>query len=470
MSTSTGPNNSGLKSFLASLSTVKGNLSNITAPPFLLAPHSTTSLPQYQANRPSLFVAPALEPRTDKRALLVLKRFLASLRGQQYAGSDESDGVKKPLNAFLGELFLGSFEEDGVGEIELVVEQVSHHPPVTACYLYNARHGVSSQGFAAQEVSFSGSVSVKQRGYTIVRLERFEEDYLVPLPDVKVKGVLGGVMYPEITGAYAIVGSSGFVSEIQFGEKGFLGGGERNGFEARVFAAEKREDVLFTVEGRWDERFTVRDGRTGETMEVYDTRTALTTQIRVADIAEQDPWESRRAWGCVIDAMKRSDMQATANEKSILENGQREMRNQEQAENRQWKPVFFKKVSKDRIYEKLAGMAKTNITVDREGGIWKVDLEAILNARRPFHDGMTPRNQRKSSNNEQSKLERSKNSETDCQSVMSTSDFEETQDEAKGDNPNHKEQREEQSMDKINHERERIQIEEFLRNKYSSAH
>ena len=72
-------------------------------------------------------MAPASEPDPQRRALLVLKWFLAALKQQQYAGRDEKDGVKKPLNAFLGELFLASRDggEEGVeGMTRLVSEQV----------------------------------------------------------------------------------------------------------------------------------------------------------------------------------------------------------------------------------------------------------------------------------------------------------------------------------------------------------
>ena len=88
-----------------------------------------------------MFCAPASEPDPQKRALLVLRWFLAALRRQQYAGRDEKDGVKKPLNAFLGELFLAEWQ-DGNGETKLISEQVSHHPPITACYLWNDKQGV----------------------------------------------------------------------------------------------------------------------------------------------------------------------------------------------------------------------------------------------------------------------------------------------------------------------------------------
>jgi hypothetical protein len=49
----------------------------------------------------------------------------------------------KPLNLFLGEIFEGRWEDaSGVGMTRLVAEQVSHHPPATACYVWNEQHGV----------------------------------------------------------------------------------------------------------------------------------------------------------------------------------------------------------------------------------------------------------------------------------------------------------------------------------------
>lgn len=118
-------NRSTLKEFIASISTIKGDLSNITAPPFLLASQSTVEFPSYWCERPQLLCAPASEPDAQKRCLLVLKWFLASLKRQQYAGRDESAGVKKPLNAFLGEIFMGAWGgSNGEGRTCLISEQV----------------------------------------------------------------------------------------------------------------------------------------------------------------------------------------------------------------------------------------------------------------------------------------------------------------------------------------------------------
>lgn len=115
----------------------------------MLADKSTTEFPRYWIEHPELFCAPAQEKDPAKRMLAVLKWFLSSLQGQQYAGRDPKDGIKKPLNAILGEVFIGDCgpPED---ETKMVAEQVSHHPPVTACYLWNDQHGVRAEGYTRQ--------------------------------------------------------------------------------------------------------------------------------------------------------------------------------------------------------------------------------------------------------------------------------------------------------------------------------
>jgi len=145
--------------------------------------------------------------------LAVLKWFLSSLKGQQYAGRDPSDGVKKPLNAFLGEIFTGSCGPEN-DQTVLVSEQVSHHPPVTACYLWNDRAGVRAEGFTRQEITFSGSVNIQQIGHAVLHIDQYDEDYLIPLPNVKVKGILTGGPYPELTEPCTIVSSSGYVADV----------------------------------------------------------------------------------------------------------------------------------------------------------------------------------------------------------------------------------------------------------------
>lgn len=87
-------------------------------------------------------MSPANEECAKKRALRVLQWFLSTLK-HQHAGKDENGKRKKmkPLNPFLGEIFLGQWQDD-VGTTQLISEQVSHHPPATAFCIRNESHGV----------------------------------------------------------------------------------------------------------------------------------------------------------------------------------------------------------------------------------------------------------------------------------------------------------------------------------------
>jgi oxysterol-binding protein-related protein 9/10/11 len=116
-------NKSRLKEFLASISTIKGDLSSLTAPPFLLAQRSAVEFPATWCERPALLVAPTLEEDQEKRAFLVLRWYLSALKAQQYHTGDETNGVKKPLNAFLGELFIAEWDDES-GNTKLTSEQV----------------------------------------------------------------------------------------------------------------------------------------------------------------------------------------------------------------------------------------------------------------------------------------------------------------------------------------------------------
>jgi hypothetical protein len=393
MSNDIANNRSALRDFLGSVATVSGDLSNITAPPFVLGENSTVEIPQYWADHPTLFISQASEEDAEKRALSVLKYFIGTLRNQQYSGRQEKDGVKKPLNAFLGELFIGHWRDDEIGETRLVAEQVSHHPPITACYLRNDKHGVWAQGFTQQEITFSGTVNIKQKGYALLHLDKFDENYLIPVPNIKVKGLLSGTPYPELSGEYSLISSNGYVSHLKFTGKSFFGGGQKNGLEARLYHADRPNDTLYTVKGAWNGQLTFRDG-TGAEIDTFNVNTLESVNIEVAHLAEQDPWESRKAWGEVISSLHQGDMRRVATAKARIEEGQRHMREAEAASGQKWKPVFFQRVESDPIFDKLSAVAPGSFTVDLAGGFWKANYEAVENVKKPYHGDLLPTNEK----------------------------------------------------------------------------
>jgi oxysterol-binding protein-related protein 9/10/11 len=104
----------------------------MTAPAFILSTTSLVEFSSYWCEHPGVFVAPANEPDPAKRAMLVLKWFLSTLKQQYSSRSEKLGSEKKPLNPFLGELFLGQWaggdgsNDKEVGVTQLVSEQVRY--------------------------------------------------------------------------------------------------------------------------------------------------------------------------------------------------------------------------------------------------------------------------------------------------------------------------------------------------------
>ena len=429
-------NRSTLREFLSSLSTIRGDLSNITAPPFVLDTKSTVELPQFWAQHLEEFVAPARltsssnddeDEVAGKRMLAVLKWWLSSLRGQQYAGRNPESGVKKPLNAVLGEVFVGWWEGEGVGagkeglgKTFLVSEQTSHHPPVTASRVWNDKWGVEAEGFTRQEITFSmtgGSVNIQQMGYALFKLRNVGrgavaggggrdvnaqgEVYLIPLPNVRVKGVLSGTPYPELGGRYRIPSTSGWEAEVEFTGNGFLGfgGGDsgKHGFEAKVFrsgSSPNENKPIYTLEGNWDNSITVKDAHTDKVLEEISIPDLPSSPLQTMPLEEQDPYETRRVWQGVREALNRGDMHATSDAKGIVEQGQRDMRKEEERQKRQWQRLFFKDAGSDDVAEQLRKVIGDELDTKETVGVWKFDEVKWqeLAEKRPWRDGLRPDN------------------------------------------------------------------------------
>lgn len=327
----------------------------------------------YWAERPALFVAPTKEPDPAKRALAVLKWFLGTLKQQYGHRPDRRKG--KPLNAFLGELFLGRWETEE-GNTFLVSEQVNHHPPTTACRIWNDRHGVSLQASIAQKTRFDGTIHMERLGHALLHLENYNEDYLIGLPGFHLQGLIPPPPSVEIDSdkPVFIQSSSGYTAKITFSGKGWIRG-KKNSFIATLYATDTTADVLYEVEGQWSGSFTIVDAKTKVEIDTFDTASSPIKQIEVAAIEDQDPLESRRAWSKVTAAIESGNMSAVGSEKSKLEVRQREMRKEEKSEGREWPRRYFKNVEHDARLEELSARIGGGLDSEQTGGIWKWDEE-----------------------------------------------------------------------------------------------
>ncbi|KAJ6083154.1 hypothetical protein N7467_007289 [Penicillium canescens] len=378
-------------SFLKSIASFNGDLSSLTAPPFILSTTSLTEYSAYWAEHPDVFVAPAKEADPEKRALLVLKWFLSTLHQQYCSRSEKLGSEKKPLNPFLGELFIGKWEGGAdVGETALISEQVSHHPPATAYAIRNEKHGVELQGYNAQKASFSSTILVKQIGHALYSLtpsgSQEKEIYLITLPNLHIESLIYGSPFVELEKSSKIVSSSGYTAKIDFSGKGWLSG-KKNTFTASLYkTAEGEKKPLYTVDGQWSDKFNIKDARSKDVIDSWSAKDNQTTPLTLAPLEQQDLYESRRAWSDVATNIEKGDMDAVSGYKSCIENAQRELRRVEKEEGREWERRFFNRIeSDDSQIQSLAKAADLVFETDKTGGIWRFDAKKAEGAQPPYH-------------------------------------------------------------------------------------
>jgi len=357
-------------SFLKSISSFSGDVSSLTAPPFILSGTSLVEYSAYWVSNTSLLTRIPKEPNAEKRAALVLLWFLSTLK-QQYSSRSENLGTeKKPLNPFLGELFIGKWDGGDEGDMHLVSEQVSHHPPVTAYSIWNEKSGVELQGYNGQKASVSRSLSlvVKQVGHALLKLNSHDETYLITLPSLHIEGLISGAPYVELDRSSSIVSSTGYTAKIDYSGKGWLSG-KKNSFTGTLYKSNEPKKALFAADGQWTGAITIRDA-SKTVVEKYDPAALPGSPLLVANIEHQGPLESRRAWQKVAEAIKTGDMEATQKEKGDIENAQRELRKKEKEDGTCWERKFFKNEESDEEIEKMLNLIGESAEPEKTGGIW----------------------------------------------------------------------------------------------------
>lgn len=350
-----------------------------------MSSQSLTEFSSYWATHPSILTAPAAEPDPAKRAVLVLKWFLSTLKHQYASRSEQYGNEKKPLNPFLGELFLGTWTDDA-GVTTLISEQVSHHPPATAYCIRNNSTGIQLEGYNAQKASFKSTIIVKQIGHAVLTIpvgtgdNNETEKYLITLPSLHIEGLLFGAPFVELDGHTYITSTTGYTSKVKFSGKGWVSG-DKNTVSATVFPTgkeDKDKEVLYTIAGKWTKELTVYEGliKKKNVLETYDAANTPQAELQVAPIEDQHPLESRRAWSLVADAIAKGDMDTTSVEKSKIEQAQRDMRTKERSDGSVWERRYFTTAQgPDETLKWLGEPAGVPLDgeADKTGGLWRFD-------------------------------------------------------------------------------------------------
>lgn len=355
-------------SFLKSIASFNGDLSSLTAPPFILSPVSLTEFSQYWAEHPDLFLESAfidnnnykeklsdIDPNVESpelaKMLSVTKWFISTLKSQYCSRNETMGSEKKPLNPFLGELFVGKWENKSnpeFGETVLLSEQVSHHPPITAYSIFNDNNDVNLQGYNQVKASFTKSLmlTVKQYGHTLLNVKN--DEYLLTPPPLHIEGILMASPFVELDGKSYIQAKNGLFTVIEFSGRGYFSG-KKNSFKAKIFknyeSYKNKDFSIYTISGQWSGiskiTKTLENGKKSDEVLFYDADRTGAEHLVVKPVEDQHPLESRKAWLETAKAIKNNDFDGIARAKTELEETQRELRKQEEEKGISWQRRWF---------------------------------------------------------------------------------------------------------------------------------
>ena len=157
-----------------------------------------------------------------------LKRMEQVLRWYISGWHVRPEGIKKPYNPVLGELFQCDIVGAGdTGQFTYIAEQVSHHPPMTAFRIEWPEQKLVLSGSMKPEGKFLGNSagSYLHGGCTLVlQTADGEEVYEMTYPDAFVRNLMVGTTTYELFGkAFISCAKTGLKAELEFREKPSFG-------------------------------------------------------------------------------------------------------------------------------------------------------------------------------------------------------------------------------------------------------
>lgn len=166
---------------------------------------------------------------------------------------------------------------------------------------------------------------------------------------------------------------TGLVADIEFKTKGFIGG--KYDVIHGIIKNESSGEKLYELEGKWNEKMTIKNLKTKKTETFFDASSAKETLISTKSIDSMGGRESRKLWHETTEAIKARDQVTATNAKSVIEDGQREEARVRTDKGETWHPKFFNLLGPEEYIFKapgnLSGESLKDYMEDIAGGITK---------------------------------------------------------------------------------------------------
>lgn len=156
------------------------------------------------------------------------------------------------------------------------------------------------------------------------------------------RGILFGKMKYEL-GDHSFVRcpETGLEADLEFTNKGYFSG--KDDAIRGVIKNAKAGKNLFELSGVWNGKMFIKDLASGKQEQIFDAAHAKETYPLARPLEEQDDRESPKLWLKVTQALRNRDHDTATDEKSRIEEQQRDEAAKRGGDDK-WQPAHFRKV------------------------------------------------------------------------------------------------------------------------------
>ncbi|KAK2715583.1 hypothetical protein QYM36_010235 [Artemia franciscana] len=313
------------------------DLSKVVLPTFILEPRSFLDKLSDYYYHADIIGRAATENDPFTRMKTVVQWYLSGFY-------KKPKGLKKPYNPILGETFRCYWKHTNGSRTYYIAEQVSHHPPISALYVTNRQEGFTMSTAICTKSKYHGnSLSALLDGEARLTLLNRGEDYFITMPYAYCKGIFLGALSMELGGDVTLrCDKTGYSADLTFKLTPLFGKADQTNCISGKIKLGK--ETLATVEGHWDSVINLVDKKTGESQVLWHpTPEARKKRLKrfVVPIENQEEYESDRLWQHVAAAIKSEDQVKATEEKTKLEDVQRNEAKKRKESGSTWSAKFF---------------------------------------------------------------------------------------------------------------------------------
>lgn len=243
-----------------------------------------------------------------------------------------------PFNPVLGETHHVS-----CGDLNVILEQVSHHPPITALYATNEPANLRLQWWQNPIPRFYGNkVEVSVQGKRELWLDAHKEVYELTCPKLMIRffPTLGN----EWVGKSTIkCTASGLEANLYFHSRPLFSWRGSVGQISGKIIDTCTQTSLFDLSGFYNQVVTIRDSTTGDVDVLFDAQKSLANlkPLEVRDRKNVKETESLVVWRDVMDGIMTKDWEAARRAKQDIEEKQRFLVRERIRQGITWIPTNF---------------------------------------------------------------------------------------------------------------------------------